>query len=78
MKLPDWGFLFFRKLPHNFHGQTILDFSEGTLIEATRIDKLDRQRMLTRFGDIRQKLKEAGEDYGDQPDGNGAVTPGSR
>jgi hypothetical protein len=65
MKLPEWSFIYFRKLPYNFDGQVILDFRDGELTEATRIDKLNKDSFLIRYKEARFEL--AGGLDGDQP-----------
>lgn len=72
MKLDDWGYIYFRKLPYNFEGQVVLTFVDGKLADIAKQDRVDKERFLNRFKEARIELGDPA--HGHRSDDVSAVT----
>lgn len=58
IKLPPWAFMFFRKVPSNYHGQIIMQFDHGALTKFKKCDEVDEPIFRTRHRECDDELKE--------------------
>lgn len=58
IKLPPWAFMFFRKVPSNYHGKVIMEFHHGKLTKFKKRDEVDEPIFRARHRECDAELLE--------------------
>jgi hypothetical protein len=57
MKIEPWSFIYFRKLPANYHGLVVMEFDHGELKEISKVlDANTKEIFLSRYKEVRAQL----------------------
>ncbi len=58
MQIDPWGFIFFRKLPVNYHGLVVFEFDNGEIKEISKFETYNKEIFLSRFKEVRAEVAE--------------------